>query len=173
MQEYLCIGKITKPQGVRGEVKILPLTDDLARFQGITNIFVKGNAGYVLRRVTSSRIDSSFAYLTLDGVADMTAAERLRGLDIYVDRENAVPLPEGRWFIADLIGCHVFADGEEIGAVEDVLQAGGNDVYMLRAENGGTVMFPAIRELLRSVDVENARIEVDKQRLSQVAVYDN
>ncbi|MGI5900315.1 MAG: ribosome maturation factor RimM [Christensenellales bacterium] len=176
MQEYLCIGTITKPQGIRGEVKILPLTDDISRFLGLAKVFLKDGGEMAERKVELSRVDASFAYMKFEGIDNMDAAEPLRGLSIYVDRANAVKLPEGRWFIADLIGCRVVTDaGEDIGVLKDVLQAGGNDVYVVQgAKVGGkSLMFPAIKALLKKVDVKSGVIQVDGKRLWEVAVYED
>ena len=173
MQQYLCIGTITKPQGIRGEVKILPLTDDITRFVRLKKIFIQNGSVYEEREVDSARVDNSFAYIKLAGVEDMSAADSLRGKDVFVDRKNAVRLPKGRWFIADLIGCKVQGDaGSEIGVLGDVLQAGGNDVYVVK-KGGKTLMFPAIKALLVSVDVETKLIVVDEKRLQEVAVYED
>ena len=173
MQQYLCIGTITKPQGIRGEVKILPLTDDINRFVRLKKIFFQNGGDYDEHEVDSARVDDSFAYIKLAGVDDMSAADLLRGKDVFVDRKNAVRLPKGRWFIADLLGCKVQDDaGNEIGVLGDVLQAGGNDVYVVK-KGGKTLMFPAIKALLLSVDVENKLIVVDEKRLQEVAVYED
>ncbi len=173
MQEYLCIGTITKPQGIRGEVKILPLTDDVSRFLDLEKVFFEDGENMVGRNVESARVDASFAYIKLEGVQDMNAAELLRGLSIYVDRMNAVKLPKGRWFIADLIGCRVVTDaGENIGVLKDVLQAGGNDVYVVKGKKGN-LMFPAIKALLKKVDIEGGIIQVDGKMLLEVAVHED
>ena len=142
MKEYLMIGQVIKPQGVRGEIKVLPLTDDPERF------------------------------LCLAGVEDRDAAEALRGRELFVPRAEAAPLPEGRYYIADLIGMQVVDEaGRELGRLADVMQAGGNDVYEVRGKR--TFRFPALKRALRAVDVEGARMELDSAALSEIAVYDD
>ncbi len=118
------------------------------------------------------RCDGRFAYMSLEGVEDRNAAELLRGQELYVDRESAVTLPEGRWFIADLIGCRVFdGAGHPLGRLTDVLQAAGNDVFEVKGKK--SFMFPAVRDVLLEVDIEGERIVVDAKRLSEVAVYED
>jgi len=172
MRPYLCVGTIVKPQGIKGEVKVAPETDDIARFGRLKRVFLLENGQYTPLKVLSGRTREGFAYLTLEGFADMNAAETLRGKDLYVSREDAVKLPAGRYFIADLIGCRVQDDqGKDLGTLQDVLQAGGNDVYVVKKDGEKDLLFPAIRALLKTVDVESGRIVVDAARLTEVAVY--
>ena len=101
--EYLKIGLILKPQGIRGEIKVLPLTDDPHRFIGLKQAFLSEEKKPV--RIMGARVGKDAVYLFLEKIYDRTAAESVRGQFIYIDREHAVKLPEGRYFIADLICC--------------------------------------------------------------------
>lgn len=172
MQEYLCIGVVAKPQGIRGELKIVPYTDDISRFGLLKRVYFQTKDGYQLYNVLSARYNDAFGFIRLEGIGDMTQAEHFRNLEVYVKREDAAKLPKGRYFIADLIGCKVSTDqGEELGVLDDVLQNAGNDVYIVKGKQ--TILFPAIRDLLLTVDVEKEIIIVDHKRLSEVAVYED
>jgi 16S rRNA processing protein RimM len=129
--DYVTIGKIVRPQGIKGEVKVLPLTDDPERFCRLKKVFINdGEAVGVLR----CRITNGDVFLYLEGVLDRNQAETLRGADIKIRAADKIKLPAGRYFISDLIGCDVaFEDGQKIGAVADILQYGAADVYVLTA----------------------------------------
>ena len=131
--EYLLIGEITRPQGVRGEMRVRPYTDDPMRFEDLDEVYVKRGDKYEARGITFVRLNSDdVVIIRMDGVGDANAVEALRGEKLYVDREHAVELPEDADFIVDLIGCRVTDDeGNDYGKLTDVMQPGGNDVYVI------------------------------------------
>ena len=137
LSTHLLIGEVLKPQGIRGEVKVKPVTCDPERFYDLAQVFFEKNGQYEPVQVRSARVDRSGAYLLLEGVSDRSEAETLRGQLIYIDREHAVQLPEDAEFICDLIGCHGADDeGRDLGELVDVMQPGGNDVYVFRGPLG-------------------------------------
>ena len=171
MKKFLMIGQIVKPQGVRGEIKVLPLTDDPERYLDLEYVFLD-EKGETQLEVTGARIREGFAYITLDGITDRDQVERMRNLFLYIDRANAAPLPEGRYYVADLIGMQVSDDkGNDLGKLVDVMQAGGNDVYEVKGKR--VFRFPAIKKVLKNVDIEAEKLTLDGEVLSQIAVYDD
>ena len=159
LSTHLMIGEVTRPQGIRGEVKVRPVTCDPERFYDLDYVFLKRGESYVQRSVSVSRVDGD-------------AAEKLRGEELYIDREHSVELPEDMNFICDLIGCEgVDTNGRSLGKMTDVMQPGGNDVYVF---NGplGEVLVPALKIVVLEVKVEEKRILLDAQKLSEVAVFD-
>lgn len=171
MKKFLMIGQVVKPQGVRGEIKVLPLTDDPERYLDLEYVFTD-EKGTQQMEVTGARIREGFAYITLEGVEDRDQAERMRNMFLYIDRANAAPLPEGRYYVADLIGMKVVDEkGEELGKLVDVMQAGGNDVYEVKGAR--VFRFPALKKALANVDIENEIMTLDSEILSQIAVYDD
>lgn len=163
----IVIGKVLKPQGIRGEIKVLPITDDANRFKELRSVFI-GEAEY---SVNSVSIREDGVFMLVNGVYDRNGAEALRNRMLSVPRAKAVKPDEDSWFIVDLIGCKVRDDeGNSLGVLTDVLQNGCADVYCV---DGGRIMFPALKKLLRSVDVEAKEIVVDRQVLLEVAVYEN
>jgi len=172
LSSHLMIGEITRPQGIRGEVKVRPATNDPGRFLELSHVFLKRGERYVERKISVSRVDADAVYMTFDGVTDRNAAEALRGEFIYIDREHAVALPEDANFICDLIGCEgVDTDGRRLGPMTDVLQPGGNDVYVFHGPLG-EVLVPALKSVVAEVNVAEKRIVFDAKRLSEVAVFD-
>ena len=171
MKKFLMIGQIVKPQSVRGEIKVLPLTDDPERYLDLEYVFLD-EKGETQLEVTGARIREGFAYITLDGITDRDQVERMRNMFLYIDRANAAPLPEGRYYVADLIGMTVETDqGEQLGKLVDVMQAGGNDVYEVKGKR--VFRFPAIKKVLTNVDIEAEKMTLDGETLKQIAVYDD
>lgn len=169
MRAYLRIGKILKPQGVKGEVKVAPETDDPSRYLELSHICL-GENGEDPRKVLAARVHEGYAYLTLENVRDRDEAERLREKPLYIPREEAPPLPEGRYYIVDLIGMRVKTDaGEDLGTLKQVDQAGGNDVYLIRGKR--ELLVPALKKLLVNVDPEQNEMTLAADVLPQVAVY--
>ena len=171
MNDYFELGKVLKPQGIKGEVKIEAYTDDLSRFSYLKYVFIKKDGVMEKISVTKSRYDSLNAYLLLEGVCDRNDAEKLRGVYLYIDRQNAAKLPEGSYYIRDLIGLEVFdEEGEKYGKVTDILQNGSADVYVVKGEKG--MMFPSVEGVILSRDIEKGKMVVCKKRLDEVCIYD-
>lgn len=171
MTNYFELGCILKPQGLKGEVKVDAYTDDLSRFVSLDFAYFK-ETDYVRIEIEGSRIDARYAYLKLQGYDDREAVEKLRGKMLYIDRAHAAKLPEGAYYVMDLIGCVVKDDSDtELGVLQDILQNGATDVYMVKTAEG-MCMFPAVPHVILSRDVKNGVITVDTRHLDEVAVYD-
>lgn len=159
------IGKILKPQGIKGEIKAEALTDDATRFYNLDYIYAEDERYEIL----NVRVSGSEVYLTLSGIADRDAAELLRGKSLWVLKEDAVPLAEGRYYIADMIGCEVSDnEGKLIGVVKDVLQYGAADIIVLTEG----IMFPFLKDVALEVDTRSKRMIVDRKRFQEVTVSD-
>jgi 16S rRNA processing protein RimM len=175
LQPYIAIGRVTRPQGLRGEVRIEPCTNDSARFSLVETlpiVYLERNGVYAPQRVLSSRVNgSSGVVLALEGVTDRGQAEALRGQWLYVDRGHAVKPDPDAEFICDLIGCEAYdEEGALIGSVRDVLQPGGNDVYDIKTA-AGAVLVPALKFVITSVDVAARRITVNRERMNETSVF--
>ena len=173
--EYLLIGEVLKPQGVRGQVKVKPETDDPARFLSLETVYIKSGEEYVACSMTHPEVRADgFVYCVLNGAQDRDAAEKLRGVQLWVDRAHAVPLEEGQYFISDLLGCHVLDQaGNTLGILEDVLQPGANDVYQIKQPDGKRMYLPVLPFVILRVDVREGTIVVDEARLPEVAVFED
>lgn len=171
--DYFELGQVLKPQGIRGEIKLRPYTDDLERFGALSHVFLKNGKNYEKRQVQSARVYKEFAFLKLEGVEDRNAAELLRSKRLYIDRENAAPLEEGACYIADLVGLRILDEqGKELGRIEEIMQiAGGVDVYRASGPKGG-MMFPAAPGVILQKSPEEGKIVVDSGRLAEVVLYD-
>ena len=170
MNAHITVGKVLKPQGVKGEVKIALYTEDISRFKKMKYLIVESTGARL--NVLSVRVDSAYAYVRLEGINDRNDAEMLRDEYVCLNREDVAQPKQGHYFIVDLIGCEVFIDECKIGVVTDILQYGAADVYVLDV-NGEELMFPAGDGVIESVDVENQRIFVNKTRFEEVTIYDD
>lgn len=161
MLKYIKIGTIVGVHGINGEVKVYPITDNPERFLDLGYVFIGKNEPEPARyNVNKVRLYNGFPLVKLKSVNDRNAAERLREYSVYVDRENTVKLPEGRYLICDLINADVYENDRKIGVLTDVLQTGANDVYVVRENDGNELLLPVIRECILNVDLERNRIDV-------------
>ena len=166
MLDKLKVGLIVKPQGIKGEVKIQPLTDDINRFKNLKEVIIDDKNYRVLKAV----IGGGTVFLTISGISDRNTAETFRGKFLYVTRENAVPLEEGRYFIADIIGCELLNDkGEKLGQITDVTP-NRVDVITIKKTDGKIMRFPFLNDLVIDVDIINQKMTVLAKRLAEVSV---
>lgn len=161
MEDLLQIGVITTTHGVRGEVKVLPTTDDPMRFKKLKQVILDTGKEQIELEVAGARFFKNLVILKFKGIDNINDVEQYRQKSLYVTRENAVPLGENEYFIADLIGLKVVSDeGEELGELSDVLQTGANDVYVVSKENTPDLLIPAIRDCIKQVDIESGTMQV-------------
>ena len=145
MEEFLKIGVIVKPQGVRGELKVQPLTDDIRRFIDLKQVIIDGKTVKVL----SSRLGAREVFITLSGVSDRNVAETMRNKFLCVNREDAVKLPENTYFISDIIGAKLTFEGKEpFAEVIDVTEA-KTDYFTAKLTNGEIIRFPFLKDISR------------------------
>ena len=172
LSQYLMIGEITKPQGVRGEVKVRPCTCDPERFEGLETVYIEKDGGYAPLKITVNRLGADAVFMNVDGVTDRDVAEKLRGTRLYIDRAHAVELDRDSNFVADLYGLRgVVDDGRDLGELTEVMQPGGNDVYVFKGPLG-EVLVPALKSVVLAVDLQAGQMRLDGRRLNEVAVFD-
>ena len=150
------MGIVVKPQGVAGQVKIKPETDDPNRFLMLENILAQTAEGKPVKSIPIDQISvrDGFVYATLNGSINRNEAEAQRGWLLSVPRTEAIALPPDHHFIADLIGCRVVdTKGNTLGVLTDVLQPGANDVYVVDCKPG-RMLIPALMKVIPTVDVE-------------------
>lgn len=163
------IGLIVKPQGIRGELKVMPLTDDVNRFKKLKSVIID-DAKY---RVISARCGLDAAFVVLENVNDRNAAETFRGKFMCVPREDAVVPEKDRFFIVDIIGCRVETeDGDLVGIIKDVTSA-KTDVITVDCGDKGIMRFPFLKDVLVKVDVINGIMLVKEKRLKEIACYED
>lgn len=158
--EYTTIGKITSTHGVRGDLKVYPLTDDPERFFALNKVFV-GDTKELLIPV-GAKLHKGMVLIRFKGMDDINMVLRFKDQYLYVLDEDRIKLPEGRYFLSDLIGCQVLdLSGKMIGNLSDVLQGAANDVYVIDGGDGKEYLIPAVERFIISVDIVNKRVIVD------------
>ena len=165
IMEFLTVATILKPQGIRGEVKVKVFLDDAHTLTKLVRVFIQG-VSYTVMYV---RTQGEFVYLALKGVADRNAAEALRGWDVEALRAELPDLPEGRYYIGDLIGCKVvYKSGADVGEVVSVTPARTDIFYLVTPS--GEISFAAAEGVILDVDVNKKLITVDEKRFKEVSV---
>ena len=160
MEQLLRVGAIASTHGIRGEVKVFPMTDDVRRFQDCKELLLDKKKKKKKVEIESVKFFKQFVILKFRGYDSINDIEAYKGKELYVTRENAVSLEQGEYFIADLIGLSVFDEEENrIGTLKDVIETGANDVYSVETDEG-EILLPAIRDCILDVDVEGGKMHV-------------
>lgn len=161
MKEYLEVGKIVNTSGLKGLLKVSPLTDDITRFEDLETIYIQKAKELIEFKIQDVKYNKNMVLLKLEGIDDITEAEKYKNCYIKINREDAVELEEDSYFIVDIIGSEVFTEeGEDLGKVVDVLQTGSNDVYTVKTLDGKEILLPAIEDVIKNVNIENKKIVI-------------
>ena len=162
----LVIAEVLKPQGIRGEIKVKTFTDAPENVKAFKTVYIDDKPYKIL----SFRVgNDGAAYLGLRGVPDRNAAELLRGKTLEGERDDGPLLEEGQYYIVDIIGlsCET-EEGETLGAVVDIRNL-SSDIYTIE-KAGKRILFPAVKGVIKRVDLENKKLIVDKAIFDEIAV---
>lgn len=161
MEDLLQVGAITQTHGIRGEVKVFPMTDDVKRFKKLKEVILDTGKEKLTLEIEGVKFFKQFAILKFKGFDNINDIERYKGKSLYVTRENAVKLGRDEYFIADLIDLEVYDEDENyLGILTNVIETGANDVYEVRFEDGREVLFPAIKQCILDIDMTNRKMKV-------------
>ena len=161
MTDYLRVGVITSPHGVKGEVNVFPTTDDANRFKKLKKVYIDTKKGYKECDIESVKFFKQMVILKFKGLDNRNDIEGLRNMDLLVDRENAVKLKPNENFICDLIDCEVFTDEDvKIGIIKDVMITGANDVYVVENDDCQEILIPVIKDCVLDVDIDSKKIVI-------------
>lgn len=159
--ERIVIGRVGAAHGIRGELRIIPLTDFPERFAALREVMV----GDELLHIESVKPQGKNFLMRFREYTVREDAQKLTGRLLTVARAEAAPLDEGEYYVFDIVGLTVYdEENNELGTVENVLRTGSNDVYAVRSEDGREILIPALRKAVRTIDVPNGRMTV---RLSE------
>ncbi|MPZ48000.1 MAG: 16S rRNA processing protein RimM [Dehalococcoidia bacterium] len=152
----MTVGRVLVPHGIRGEVKVEPLTDFPERFDAGGRVWIEGAA----RLIERSRPQDRNLILKLQGVDTRDAAEALRGKELMLPEAPPIDEP-GRFYQHDILGLRVEdAAGEKLGVIADILSTGANDVYVVRGERG-ELLLPAVEDVVKQIDLTSGSIIVE------------
>lgn len=168
VEDLVDIGRIVAPHGVKGEFRIAPLTDFPDRFLSMKTLRLYDDGGIFQSEIPISSVrirpDKGDVLARSVKICDRDLAESLKGLLVKVRRDELVPLPEGEYWIDDLIGMKVLdrESGDTVGEILDVMVTGGADVYLIGRPDGRTFMVPAVADYVFSVDVDGSKMVVQE-----------
>ena len=161
MEEYFEIGQIVNTSGLKGVLKVKPFTDDINKFSNFKTIYIKTKNSLVEFKIEQVRYVKNMVMLKLAEIDTVEEAEKYRNLYIKVLRDQEEELEEGSYYVVDILGCQVNTDeNQELGKVVDVFQTGSNDVYVVKDEQGKQILLPAIKQVIKNVDIKNKIITV-------------
>ncbi len=161
MEDRFQVGVISSTHGVRGEVKVFPTTDDVKRFKRLKEVILDTGKEQILLEIEGVKFFKQFAILKFKGIDNINDIEKYKGKSLFVTRENAVKLKKDEYFIADLVGLKVLDEKEqEIGILQDVMETGANDVYVIALHDGRELLLPAIKQCVLSVNMEEGTIKI-------------
>ncbi|MEG6521611.1 ribosome maturation factor RimM [Desulfotomaculum sp. 1211_IL3151] len=160
-QDYIKVGEIVNTQGVKGEVRVIPTTDFPERFVKNSKVSVllrDQRKDYTIERAWEHK---QFIIIKFVEISDMTEAEKLKGGLLQITPEELIPLPEGNYYIFQIIGMRVYdQSNQELGNITQVLQTRANDVYVVKNDQGKEILIPAIKSVVKSIDMNSGKMEV-------------
>lgn len=160
-KERLEVGQIVNTFGIKGFVKIYPYVDDITRFDNLKKVHIKSKKNDEELQIEEVKYQKNMVLVKFKGIETVENAEKLRNSFVEIDRADAIPLEEGQYFIADLLGLDVFLDnGEKLGILEDIYNTGSSDIYVVKNELGKQFLLPYIDEVIKQINLEEGKIIV-------------
>jgi len=155
MKDILKIGKIVGVHGIKGELKIYPYTNNGELFSTLLYIFIEDK----IYNIKSYRNHKKNVIIQFENITNRNIAETYVNKFIYIKREQATPLEQNAYYIVDLIGCSVYEEEVLLGVIEDIIQTGSNDVYVVKNDNGD-ILIPALKNVVKKIDIKAKTIDV-------------
>lgn len=157
MENLIIIGKIGAPHGVRGDVRVLPLTDFPNRFDRLKKVFLSEDVSFEIEQV---KYNKQFVILKFKGMDKREDVDLLKGKLLKVLRSEVPALAEGEYYSFDIIGLDVYEENDAyLGKITEILKTGSNDVYVVQNENGQHLL-PALKKVVTSIDIAAGKMQV-------------
>lgn len=160
--KYLRIGKIINTHGIKGELKVLPLTDNIKRFSDLSYVLLDDEKLYRYE-VEYVHYFKGTVLLKLKGIDNVDDALKIKGYYILIERKDAIKLPEGSYFICDIIGLDVQDINKGyMGKISDVISTGSNDVYVIKQyKTNKEILIPALKSVVKDIDIKSGKMVID------------
>lgn len=153
----IIIGKIGAAHGVRGDMKVYPLTDFPDRFNTIKKAYIDDK----LIEIISTRYQNNFVVMKVKGINSREEVARFTNKLLKIDRSDVPPLAEGEYYSFDIIGLQVInQDNEVLGEITEILKTGSNDVYITKAKDGKQILLPALKKVVTEINLEEGFMKV-------------
>ena len=150
------IGKIVNTHGLRGDLKVEPWCDGIETFEYLKTVFADGSE----YEISGVKPHKNMFLLKLCGIDSIEDAEKLKGKVVTAKEEDMPPLPDGVFYIRDIMGMEVYDGDRHIGRIYDWIETGPNNVYVIKRPSGKDVLIPAVDEVIKSIDVEKKIMSV-------------
>jgi 16S rRNA processing protein RimM len=171
MSRRLAVAVVTKPHGIRGELRLKCLGDDPSVLLNLDKVYLSKDNDDAREIKKAWHAGQDIVCIAMDGIESRNDAEELRGMELYMDADES-DLEEGTYYVFDLIGCDVHDEnGAKLGKVTDVLKHGAADVYVVKGKRN--FMMPALKRVLINVDTQSKVIVISSKTLAEVAVYED
>ncbi len=151
------IGRIVNTHGLKGHIKAEPWCDGIETFEYLDRVFVN-NVEY---KIDSVKIQKNLFLIKFDNLDTVEDAEKLKNKVIYANEDEMPPLPEGVYYLRDIMGLSVFEGENLIGEIVDWIETGANNVYIIKRSKGKDVLIPAIDSVIKEIDIENNKMLVE------------
>ena len=161
MKEYLELGQIVNTKGLKGEIKLNSFAEDNTVFERLSKVYLKSKKEITEKEIEKVGYNKNQVILKFKDCNSIDDAEKLRNTYLLVKRTDLDELPEGVYYIADLIGLAVYTDeGISLGNVDDIYSTGANDIYVVKDELGKQKLLPGIDDVIKEINIDEGKIIV-------------
>ncbi len=163
-EDLIAVGKIVGTQGLKGEVRVIPLTDYPQRFKTLNKVQLVLGQKVIESEVEKGREQKKIWVIKLKNFNSLEEVEPLKNSYIMIPREERMTLPEDRFYIDDLMGLSVYTDENKLGVITDILTTGGNDVFVVKPEDlsySREILIPALKAVIKEVNLIEKRVRVE------------
>jgi 16S rRNA processing protein RimM len=159
--DWATIGKVVALFGIHGELKVRLLTDIPNRFAELEAVYV--GPDHISHSIQSVRpYKGEMIVLKLEGIEDANAAEPLRNQDLSIPLSKLAELPPGSYYQHDILGLNVLTlNGQELGQIVEIIVTGSNDVYIVKSSQGSQLLIPAIKDVIKQIDLMRHTMHID------------
>ncbi|RLL45295.1 ribosome maturation factor RimM [Oceanobacillus piezotolerans] len=162
-EKMFTVGKIINTHGIRGEVKVLRISDFEDRFQKGKKLFlVKDNGESVELTIDGHRLHKGFDLLHFKEFNNINEVEQFKGLFLKITKEQLTELEENEFYYHEIIDCEVYTiSGEKLGVVKEILSPGANDVWVVKPNKGKDILIPYIEDVVKEVSITEKKIIIE------------
>lgn len=161
-EKMFTVGKIINTHGIRGDLKVLRVSDFEERFEIGNTLFLVTDEKVVRElEIDGHRIHKGFDLVHFKGLDNINDVEHFKGSALKIKESQLTELDENEYYYHEIIGCEVFTtDGVSIGQIKEILAPGANDVWVVKQAKGKDILIPYIEEVVREIDVAAKRIVI-------------
>lgn len=163
MKKMYDVGRIVNTHGVRGEVRVIRITDFEERFAVGGKVYlVKDNNEPVELKIAGHRQHKQFDLLLFEGYNNINEVESFKDAYLRITEDQLFTLPEGEYYHHEIIDCEMFTtDGEKIGIITAILSPGANDVWVVEQGNGEEALIPFIKDVVKQIDIKAKKVVIE------------